>query len=121
VASFTDVDLERTIPGVQSNSIGAQLWCLCGARESYATAIEMGQWVGFSCSISDPSHQATVLGALTDASKRVNAALSTTNTTGHDLALDLLEHEVQHHGQLIRFVYSNSLAFPPSWNSRYTV
>jgi hypothetical protein len=41
--------------------------------------------------------------------------------SGHDFALDLLEHEIQHHGQLIRFGYSNSLAFPPSWNSRHTV
>jgi hypothetical protein len=33
----------------------------------------------------------------------------------------LLEHEIQHHGQLIRFVYGNRLSFPESWNQRYTV
>ncbi|MBK8233243.1 MAG: hypothetical protein IPK72_22375 [Candidatus Eisenbacteria bacterium] len=38
-----------------------------------------------------------------------------------ELALDLLEHEVQHHGQLIRFVYGNGLTFPESWKVRYTV
>ncbi len=38
-----------------------------------------------------------------------------------ELAFDLLEHEVQHHGQLIRFVYGNKLTFPPSWHKRYTV
>ena len=32
-----------------------------------------------------------------------------------------LEHEVQHHGQLIRFVYGNALTFPESWHDRYTV
>jgi hypothetical protein len=37
------------------------------------------------------------------------------------LAFDLLEHEVQHHGQLIRYVYGNSLSFPESWHTRYTV
>jgi hypothetical protein len=38
-----------------------------------------------------------------------------------DLAFLLLEHEVQHHGQLIRYVYANGLTFPGSWNERYTV
>jgi len=38
-----------------------------------------------------------------------------------ELAFDLLEHAVQHHGQLIRFVYGNRLTFPDSWNQRYTV
>ena len=36
-------------------------------------------------------------------------------------AADLLEHEVQHHGQLIRYVYGNRLSFPGSWKRRYTV
>jgi hypothetical protein len=43
------------------------------------------------------------------------------NETQLDLAFGLLEHEVQHHGQLIRFVYGNGLTFPDSWNKRYTV
>jgi hypothetical protein len=38
-----------------------------------------------------------------------------------DLAFDLLEHEIQHHGQLIRFIYANRLTFPRNWNERYTV
>ena len=33
----------------------------------------------------------------------------------------LLEHEVQHHGQLIRYCYGNKIAFPQSWHDRYTV
>jgi len=38
-----------------------------------------------------------------------------------EFAFGLLEHEVQHHGQLIRFVYGNGLTFPDSWHERYTV
>ena len=38
-----------------------------------------------------------------------------------EFTFGLLEHEVQHHGQLIRFVYGNGLSFPDSWNKRYTV
>ena len=37
------------------------------------------------------------------------------------LLVTLLEHEVQHHGQLIRYVYANGLSFPASWSERYTV
>lgn len=36
-------------------------------------------------------------------------------------ALDLLLHETQHHGQLIRFVYALELEFPQSWHSRWNV
>ncbi|WP_246939451.1 hypothetical protein [Bacillus pinisoli] len=38
-----------------------------------------------------------------------------------NLLIDLLEHEVQHHGQLIRYAYANKLEFPKSWGIRYTV
>ncbi|WP_261177856.1 hypothetical protein [Anaerobacillus sp. CMMVII] len=38
-----------------------------------------------------------------------------------NLLIDLLEHEVQHHGQLIRYAYANKIDFPKSWNFRYTV
>ncbi|HMO54634.1 MAG TPA: hypothetical protein PJ994_09030 [Tepidiformaceae bacterium] len=31
-----------------SNTIGAQLWCVVGARQSYARAARQGSWQGFS-------------------------------------------------------------------------
>lgn len=34
---------------------------------------------------------------------------------------ELLEHEIMHHGQLIRYMYGNKLGFPKSWSDRYTV
>lgn len=37
------------------------------------------------------------------------------------LIFSLFEHECQHHGQLIRYVYSNNLSFPASWTDAYTV
>jgi hypothetical protein len=35
--------------------------------------------------------------------------------------LDLLEHEAQHHGQLIRYLYALKLAIPDSWKARYAL
>ena len=37
------------------------------------------------------------------------------------LALDLLEHEAAHQGQLIRYLYGLRLPIPESWRSRYAL
>lgn len=110
------------LPNLPSNRISGQLWCMVGARESYIRAIEMGGWQGFSCSLPAQHVKQSVLAALESTDKRLGeidfAELSDTQV---DLAFELLEHEVQHHGQLIRFIYGNGLTFPDSWNKRYTV
>jgi len=113
---------ELDLPNLPSNRISGQLWCIVGARESYIRAIKMGGWQGFSCSLPAQHVKQPVLAALESTHKRLAeidfAGLSDTQV---DLAFELLEHEVQHHGQLIRFVYGNGLTFPDSWNKRYTV
>lgn len=114
--------LSLGLPGLPSNRMGDQLWCMVGARESYLTAIEMGGWQGFSCSLAEPLVKPAVLAALEATHQQLNEIdFSGLSETQVDLAFDLLEHEVQHHGQLIRFVYGNRLTFPASWNQRYTV
>jgi hypothetical protein len=37
------------------------------------------------------------------------------------LAMDLLEHEVAHHGQLIRYLCGLRIDIPESWKSRYAL
>lgn len=122
VVHLDETSLNLDLPSLPSNRIAGQLWCIVGARESYTKAIEMGGWKGFSCSLTMPRVKQSVLVALEATHKRMNeidfADLSETQV---ELAFDLLEHEVQHHGQLIRFVYGNGLTFPDSWNKRYTV
>jgi len=122
VNHLDEVSLNLDLPDLPSNRIAGQLWCIVGARESYIKAIETGGWKGFSCSLTTPRVKQSVLAALEAAHKRLNeidfAGLADAQA---ELAFDLLEHEVQHHGQLIRFVYGNGLSFPASWNKRYTV
>lgn len=110
------------LPNLPSNRIAGQLWCIVGARESFTRAIEAGGWQGFTCSLSAPRVKGSVLVAL-EASQARLASLSFADLGDERLALafDLLEHEIQHHGQLIRFIYANGLTFPESWNKRYTV
>ena len=122
VAHLDEVSLKLDLPYLPSNRIAGQLWCVVGARESYIKAIEASGWKGFSCSLATPQVKQCVLAALETTHKQIEEIdfVKLTNVQ-IDLAFDLLEHEIQHHGQLIRFVYANGLTFPESWNKRYTV
>jgi len=122
VVHLDENSLSLDLPGLPSNRIAGQLWCMVGARESYTRAIEMGGWQGFSCSLSTPRVKQSVLAAL-EATHKQMSVIDFTDLTDVQIefAFDLLEHEIQHHGQLIRFVYGNVLTFPDSWNQRYTV
>jgi len=110
------------LPNLPSNRISGQVWCIVGARESYAAAIEMGAWQGFSCSVKTPGERTAVLAALHSSAVRLSGIdFESLSDRQLELGFDLLEHEIQHHGQLIRYVYGNRLSFPSSWNRRYTV
>lgn len=122
VAHLDEAALGLDLPRLPSNRIAGQLWCMVGTRESYIKAITAGGWQGFSCSLKTPRVKQDVLAALEES----HASLLQLDFTGMieeqlGLAFGLLEHEVQHHGQLIRYVYANGLTFPASWNRRYTV
>lgn len=104
-----------------SNTIGQQFWCIIGARESYARAIEKGAWAGFSCSVTDCHSQELLLRGLQTSSRQLLGHLEALREEQLQYAFLLLEHEVQHHGQLIRYIYGNRLSFPQSWHTRYTV
>ena len=122
VVHLDEESLSLDLPNLPSNRIAGQLWCIVGARESYTKAIEAGGWQGFSCSLTTPRAKDSVLAALEATQQRLGGIdFSDLSETQVDLAFELLEHEVQHHGQLMRFVYANGLSFPVSWNERYTV
>ena len=122
VLHLDEIYLGLDLPSLPSNRIAGQLWCIVGARESYTRSIETGGWKRFSCSLTTPRVKQSVLITLEATHKRMNDIdFADLTDTQVELAFDLLEHEVQHHGQLIRFVYGNGLTFPDSWNKRYTV
>jgi hypothetical protein len=112
------------LPGLASNTIGAQLWCVVGARESYARAIEAGRWTGFSCSLDDHGDIVQVGEALARAAAAVQLALDGLDDASRaqaGLIVDLLEHEAAHQGQLIRYLYARRLSIPASWRERYAL
>lgn len=116
--------LQAELP-VPSNSIGDQFWCLVGARESYTRAIEEGEWQGFTCSMSrdDISSREGILRGLNESTADFYELASYMNWDDPrtELLLDLLEHEVQHMGQLIRYLYGLGYGFPMSWKRRWSL
>jgi hypothetical protein len=115
-------NLKLPLGTLPSNTIGEQFGCIIGARESYARAIEQGAWAGYTCSVSDCHSQDQMLRGLQTSGLHIFARLEESLQEEQlQYAFLLLEHEVQHHGQLIRYMYGNRLPFPPSWHTRYTV
>jgi hypothetical protein len=124
VASFDSDTLASDLGAIPSNTIGQQLWCVVGARESYARAIVAGSWSGFTCSLDDAADPVKVAASLKRSESVVLEALEAveTHTAAQSrLVLDLLEHEAAHQGQLIRYLYGLRLAIPPSWKTRYAL
>ena len=124
VASLDEATLGAHLPGLPSNTVGQQLWCVVGARESYARAIRAGEWVGFACSLESTEDAALVADALTSSETAVRDALMSMETFSEAqsrLLVDLLEHEAAHQGQLIRYLYGLGLEIPVSWKSRYAL
>ena len=121
-SNLDEPSLTLELPGLPSNRIADQVWCIVGARESYLHAIKAGEWKGFSCSLKKPDDKNSVLASLTNSQNELETVEFNGFTDKQkDLAFDLLEHEIQHHGQLIRYIYGNKLTFPESWHERYTV
>ncbi|HEX5015533.1 MAG TPA: hypothetical protein VFV72_15415 [Candidatus Limnocylindrales bacterium] len=124
LAEMGQGSLTSRLGDLRSNTIGAQLWCVVGARESYSRAIEAGQWSGFSCSLDDTTDPSAVQEALAASEDKVRSALDGMHAADDapwGLVLDLLEHEAAHHGQLIRYIYGLGLPIPASWKRKYAL
>lgn len=115
--------LRLRILDLPSNTIGEQAYCIIGARESYLEALRVGQWDKFICSLTDCNNITLIINKMEETHNNIEAFLQDIRIgeINSNLLFDLLEHEVQHHGQLIRYAYSNKIDFPKSWNIRYTV
>jgi hypothetical protein len=88
--------------------------------------MEAGKWAGFRCSLdaSDVARRERVEEALENSGRELLASLNAVDTfTDHQnqLMMDLLEHEAQHHGQLIRYLYGLRLPVPAGWKARYAL
>lgn len=116
ISSVDDEALGRKIDVPKHKSLAEHLWCVVGARESYARAIADGNWKGFSCSMTTFSQQ-DFSEKLRLSSESVVQALASVQdwTVERDrLLLALAEHEVMHEGQVIRHMYGLNMEIPGS-------
>ncbi|WP_245680715.1 hypothetical protein [Veronia pacifica] len=123
-SSFIDV-METLDPQIltkqldvsKSKSVGEHMWCLVGARESYARAIIVGHWDGFSCSLENSKDLNQIIEKLKTSGQVFKDAVDSVSdwTEERDnLLVHLLEHESMHEGQLIRHIFALEKDVPKS-------
>lgn len=116
IAGSGDERLQVKLEVPKNKSLAEHLWCVVGARESYAAAIAANEWKGFACSLQQFMQ--------TDFSKKLKTSADAVLTaiesvddwtdTRSELLLTLYEHEVMHEGQLIRHMYGLGFDIPES-------
>jgi len=124
IGTLDETALLSELPNLPSNTIGLQLWCVVGARESYTRAIRANEWTGFACSLESVSHRDVVAEALSSSAQGISSLLGSIDAftdVQSRMILDLLEHEAAHQGQLIRYLFALRLPIPDSWRSRYSL
>ena len=114
----TDDDaLQKKLDVEKHKSLAEHLWCIVGARESYAKALTAGQWEGFGCSMTSFS-QADFGDTLCKSAHEVLTAIRSIEDwtdEREELLATLAEHEVMHEGQIIRHIYGAGAEVPSSW------
>jgi len=126
IQELKEEHLKLDLAGLPSNTIGQQIWCVIGARQSYLKAILAGGWQGFACGLDWKSteNKLAVQEQLAESKKTFLAALDSLTSLSpsqQSLMFDLIEHEAQHHGQLVRYLYGQKLSVPATWKKRYNL
>ncbi len=100
--SSEELNLRPDVPG--HKTISEHLWCLIGARESYAKGIRQGEWAGFGCSLQSFEYNDFVKALSSSANQLLLSIdeVSEWTESREQLLLAVAEHEVMHEGQLIR-------------------
>ena len=117
VAAMDPAALGEKLDVPKDKSIAEHLWCIVGARESYAKALAAGGWQGCSCSMTTYD-RASFERALASSGEALLSAVQGVDvwSSQHDeLLLAVSEHEVMHEGQIIRHMYGLGRRLPGSW------
>lgn len=117
IATVDEAMLTAKLDVPKHKSLNEHLWCVVGARESYARALAAGQWEGFRCSMGAYSCD-DFCNKLNDSAESVMKAIASVTewTPQREQLLAMLsEHEVMHEGQIIRHVYGTGGVLPKSW------
>ncbi len=116
IESVESDHLGRKVDVPRHKSLIEHLWCVVGARESYARALDTGSWEGFACSMTKYTHAEISEKLRSSASAVLIAAEKVEDWTEErqNFLLDLSEHEVMHEGGIIRHMYAFETDMPGS-------
>ena len=117
LAEQTDDETVRAdldVPG--HRSLGLHLWCVVGARESYARWIAAGEQGDWSSSVAELTRAEFMAKLAASGTALLEAARSVTEWTPERdrLLLEVAEHEVMHEGQIIRLMLGLQKPVPAS-------
>jgi len=115
-----DNDLKKDLSDIRSNTIGGQIYCIAGARESYGVSIINDTKFNWICKFSyekrfDSFLLSEYLFKWRDEVIKYLSKKNELSSNQEDLLLDLYAHEYMHQGQLIRYLYGNNIKIPKSW------
>lgn len=116
ISNSNDEQMGQKLDIPKHKSLGEHLWCVVGARESYARAITEGAWSGFGCSLSSLA-QAEVEKTMKASGENLIKAIEAVQDWTPEregFLLTLAEHEVMHEGQIIRHLYGLEREIPVS-------
>ena len=126
VDTVTSENLGSHLADLPSDTVGHQLWCVLGARESFPRAARAGDWQGFSSPVTkeQTTDAAALRAAFVQTASDVDEWVTGIAADDDDslrYVLALLEHETQHQGQLIRYLYGLGIERPQSWQRQYAL
>lgn len=115
-AQIGDAELGEKLDVPKSKDLLTHMWCVIGARESYAAALKAGSWSGFNCSLDEYNVTGVrdKLASSAAAFAEAVAAIDTWTPERDELLASLMEHEVMHEGQIIRLWYALGHELPQS-------
>ena len=131
LAMLSTSDLAETLPFPESQSLGYQFRCMTGAHESYLRKLETGAWQGFASSLDqyDAVTPAIIAQQMRIADASMETQLSeidlenplSNGQPGYEVVMQMIKHEMHHHGQLINFMYCLHLPIPESWQDEWAL
>jgi len=129
LGQLSSEELRLRLPFETSQTLGYQFWCMLGAHESYLRKLESGAWQGFACSLDEMGEvtPAVIARQMRAADARMaelltGVALEQPLADGqpvYAVVMQMIKHEMHHHGQLINFLYCHRLPIPASWRDEW--
>jgi hypothetical protein len=131
LAQLSTEQLALRLPFETSQNLGYQFWCMTGAHESYLAKLETGGWQGFVCSLNGAGEitpglieekmragDASMAGLLAEIDLEQPLA---NGQPAYEVVMQMIKHEMHHHGQLINFLYCHRLPIPVSWQDEWAL